>query len=226
VRLSTHSINNFQQFQFEHDLEVSRVYRKAKCPVDEFEFRSFTIRSGAWTALSDISLSDISAISFIALPISPNDIVNGYHFVFRTPTTTEEDERRNSVPPSLEIRNFSTSLRVDGCASTKNVGSNDADPEQPKREHLISAAQSPNPGAAPLSRSPRFTQTSLTRKRHVHAFAKDLTSPTGTGTDRKSDNERAVESSLGATQAAVSSSLYYLPTPPQARQKRHRDSNL
>jgi hypothetical protein len=140
VRLSTHSIDDFQQFQFERDLEGSRVYRKATGPVDEYDSRSFTVRSEAWTALSDISLSDISAISVIALPISPNDIANDYHYVFRTPATTQEDGRRASVLPSGEVRNFSRSLSADGRAPTEFAEPSDAETEHQQCDPSKNAA--------------------------------------------------------------------------------------
>ena len=46
-------------------------------------FRSSVASSHAWSALSDVSLSDVSAISVVCLPISCNDLSNGYHY--RTP---------------------------------------------------------------------------------------------------------------------------------------------
>jgi hypothetical protein len=61
-------------FAFERVLKASRVYRRAKRPTDDRSFRSSIPLSHAWTALSDLSLSDISAISVVALPLAETDI--------------------------------------------------------------------------------------------------------------------------------------------------------
>ena len=70
------------RFEFESDLEASRVYRKAQRDTVDFSFRSSIARTHTWSTLSDLSLSDISAISVIALPMYSSDITNGYHYEF------------------------------------------------------------------------------------------------------------------------------------------------
>ncbi|KAF2649457.1 hypothetical protein K491DRAFT_698082 [Lophiostoma macrostomum CBS 122681] len=73
--------SSMQDLTFERDLKGSWVYRKVRrSTTEDKSFRSSVALSHAWSALSEISLSDISAISVVALPISCNDLVNGYHY--------------------------------------------------------------------------------------------------------------------------------------------------
>jgi hypothetical protein len=69
------------QFSFEEDLESSRPYRQARRDSVDFSFRSSIARSHAWTALSEISLSDISLIAVIALPVDIKEITNAHHYM-------------------------------------------------------------------------------------------------------------------------------------------------
>ncbi|KAF1957608.1 hypothetical protein CC80DRAFT_443975, partial [Byssothecium circinans] len=72
--------SQIRAFEFERDLKESWVYRKARRSTADVSFRSSTALSHAWSALSDISLSEISAISVVALPISSNDLSNGHYY--------------------------------------------------------------------------------------------------------------------------------------------------
>ncbi|KAF2026317.1 hypothetical protein EK21DRAFT_92455 [Setomelanomma holmii] len=64
---------------FEHDLEASRVYSKVRRKSADYSFRSSVAPSHAWSALSDISLADLSTISVIALPLHRDDVKNVFH---------------------------------------------------------------------------------------------------------------------------------------------------
>lgn len=80
-RSSTATIQSqIRSFGFEPDLEGSWVYRKVRKSTSDVSYRSSIALSHAWTALSEISLSDISAISVVALPISSNDLLNGHYY--------------------------------------------------------------------------------------------------------------------------------------------------
>lgn len=68
---------------FEKILFSSRVYHKARNHTSDVSFRSSIAPSHAWTALSDLSLSDISNLSVVALPIQSNDLTNPQHYTFR-----------------------------------------------------------------------------------------------------------------------------------------------
>ncbi|KAH7346055.1 hypothetical protein BKA66DRAFT_505879 [Pyrenochaeta sp. MPI-SDFR-AT-0127] len=79
-RSSKVSIQVRQRSHFEHDLEASRVYRKAQRHSADYSFRSSTAQSHAWSALSDISLADLSVVSVVALPLFRADVTNAYHY--------------------------------------------------------------------------------------------------------------------------------------------------
>ncbi|KAF5253479.1 hypothetical protein FANTH_1550 [Fusarium anthophilum] len=70
------------EFDFEHDLKLSRVYRLAKRDTMDFSVHSSVARTHAWSTLSGISLSDISHISVLALPLYVEDISNPQHYNF------------------------------------------------------------------------------------------------------------------------------------------------
>lgn len=62
---------------FEHVLASSSVYARARSQECDISFTSNQPKSALWSLLSGLSLSQISSISVIALPISMVDIVNG-----------------------------------------------------------------------------------------------------------------------------------------------------
>jgi len=66
---------------FEKDLIASRVYRRIKRDTMDFSMRSSVARSNGWSIFSGMSLSNISEISVLALPILPSDITNPQHYV-------------------------------------------------------------------------------------------------------------------------------------------------
>ncbi|KAF4440720.1 hypothetical protein FACUT_3215 [Fusarium acutatum] len=70
------------KFDFEHDLKLSRVYRHAKGDTMDFSAHSSVALTRAWSSLSGISLSDISHISVLALPLYVEDISNPQHYNF------------------------------------------------------------------------------------------------------------------------------------------------
>jgi hypothetical protein len=67
-------------FGFEKELEKSKPYQKIKGDAVDNSFTSSVLGSHAWTALSDISMAEISAVSVVALPIDWSDITNAYHY--------------------------------------------------------------------------------------------------------------------------------------------------
>ena len=62
------------RFAFEHILEESRVYRMARASECDLSFNSSIPRSHAWTVFSELTLTDISMLSMIALPIYKSDL--------------------------------------------------------------------------------------------------------------------------------------------------------
>ncbi|KAK1828645.1 hypothetical protein QBC39DRAFT_149877 [Podospora conica] len=69
------------ELSFEKDLVASRVYRRIKRDTMDFSMRSSIAQSNRWSIFSGMSLSDISDISVLALPIHPSDISNPQHYV-------------------------------------------------------------------------------------------------------------------------------------------------
>ena len=69
------------ELSFEKDLKASRVYRRIKRDTMDFSMRSSVARSHGWSIFSGMSLSDISEISVLALPLHPTDISNPQHYI-------------------------------------------------------------------------------------------------------------------------------------------------
>ena len=67
-------------FDFENDLETSRPYRRAQRDTMDFSFRSSIAHTNAWSHFSGLSLSKVSIISAIALPLYPDEIENAQHY--------------------------------------------------------------------------------------------------------------------------------------------------
>ena len=72
------------RFDFEADLASSRVYRQIKREtIDRYSRRISVARSTmAWSIFSEISLSAVSAISVLALPLFSSDLTNPQHYKF------------------------------------------------------------------------------------------------------------------------------------------------
>lgn len=70
-------------FDFENDLEASRPYRRVQRATMDFSFRSSIAHTNAWSQFSGISLSKVSIISAIALPLYPDEIENAQHYELR-----------------------------------------------------------------------------------------------------------------------------------------------
>jgi len=67
---------------FEDDLKTSGPYRRAKRQSMDFSFCSSVPQSHAWSALSGLSLSNISVMSVVALPVYADEIANSARYAF------------------------------------------------------------------------------------------------------------------------------------------------
>ena len=76
---ATFQIPDFS-FTFDQDLQTSRVYTRAAHQQSNFSVRSAAVQSLSWSMISGISLSAVSNISVISLPISANELWNGQHY--------------------------------------------------------------------------------------------------------------------------------------------------
>jgi hypothetical protein len=99
--LSTDQYELARSLTFESMLKSSRVYRKVRRHSEQLSFRSSTVPSHAWSALSDVSLSDISAISVLALPLDSADINNAHHYTFAQRTMAHD--HGNGHKPSSNL---------------------------------------------------------------------------------------------------------------------------
>ena len=68
-------------FTFDQVLQRTRVYsRTARLPDRPFSLSSSAVQSVGWSVLSELSVSDVSNISVLALPIFIDDLYNSQHF--------------------------------------------------------------------------------------------------------------------------------------------------
>lgn len=69
-------------FTFEHDLQASRVYNRAISRHSMTSLTSTALYTTALSVFSNLSLSEVSNISFYALPVYSVDLSNSDHYVF------------------------------------------------------------------------------------------------------------------------------------------------
>ena len=87
------------QFPYERELEVSNVYKRCipyKC---DASFRTSSMRSHAWSVFSSQSLSKVSNISIIALPVWSSDLSNANWYNFGNTMDGQQSRRRESEEP-------------------------------------------------------------------------------------------------------------------------------
>lgn len=63
--------------EFEQSLLASWVYRRNQHRDEDMSLRGSVCRMSCWSALSDLSMADISVLSVLALPISIDELHNG-----------------------------------------------------------------------------------------------------------------------------------------------------
>lgn len=68
------------KFSLEGDLGSSRVYQRTQPYASDVSFTSSAVRSHAWSIFSGLSLSQVSSMSAIALPVHGNEIYNCEHY--------------------------------------------------------------------------------------------------------------------------------------------------
>jgi hypothetical protein len=76
-------------FEFETQLEESRVYKRVFLETCDVSFATTAIRPRAWSVFTGISLSEISVISAIALPLSIEEFLDcDWYETLKTASTT------------------------------------------------------------------------------------------------------------------------------------------
>ena len=83
---------------FDRDLQTSRPYIRASKNRESWSATSSAIR---WSRLSGLSLSDISHIAVINLPISPRELSNGQHYSSDNSPGRLKNIMEEELPPSL-----------------------------------------------------------------------------------------------------------------------------
>ncbi|RDW63463.1 hypothetical protein BP6252_11008 [Coleophoma cylindrospora] len=114
----TSSLENVVRvFAFQDDLDSSRVYRRiqrTRIEGDEtYSIHSKTNQTMAWSMMSGMSLSEISNIGVLHLPLSKDEISNNELYRFGDVNTT------NTQPSSLEKSNTSNNRRKTFLASNE-----------------------------------------------------------------------------------------------------------
>ncbi|KAI1030226.1 hypothetical protein LB504_010377 [Fusarium proliferatum] len=82
ISITKETSPSISRFDFEDDLESSRVYRRAVRETMDYSFRSSVAKSHNWSVFSGLSLGDVSIMSVIALPVYQDDITNAEHYDF------------------------------------------------------------------------------------------------------------------------------------------------
>lgn len=81
---STHDLIKGFGFSFDRDLSASRVYTRVSRRTSNSSCSSSVVPSMGWSFQSGLSLADISNISTLSLPISPNELWNAQHYSLHT----------------------------------------------------------------------------------------------------------------------------------------------
>jgi hypothetical protein len=92
-------LNLHQSFQL--DLNTSRVYRRTLSYECDISFTTSVVRTHAWSVFTGLSLSEISEISVIALPLSARDISNPqWYFKYAENPDHRSSKSVKKIPPS------------------------------------------------------------------------------------------------------------------------------
>ena len=175
-KTSSRFLTNFQatafHYSFEIDLNTSRVYRRTEPYQSDVSFTSSNIRTHAWSVFSGMSLSEISVVSALALPLYADDIPNNewYNFGEIGPAVpmggTRYQETMNWPAPSNTQNTTSkiTTLSAIPAAFEKI----------PKESQLPTAPSFTSPGQVPMYQSPAGAEFS--------SSSESAATPTQTGT--------------------------------------------
>ena len=68
-------------FTFDQDLHSSRPYVRAMKRNSVWSAASSALDTNGWSCMSGVSLADVSAISVICLPVSPQELWNGQQYI-------------------------------------------------------------------------------------------------------------------------------------------------
>jgi hypothetical protein len=89
-----------QRYAFQDDLDSSRVYNRAIYRHSQISLTSTALYTTAISVFSKLSLSQVSNISFYALPICAVDLINSECYVFGGEGALPIDSTREIIPPN------------------------------------------------------------------------------------------------------------------------------
>jgi len=89
------------QHEFEQTLYASWVYRRNQNRRESMSIRSSVIRESAWSALSELSLAQISIISVIALPVQRSELFNAQWYALNENQGEEAKDGRKTGKVAL-----------------------------------------------------------------------------------------------------------------------------
>lgn len=104
-----------KRFAFEDDLESSRVYSKAIYRFSQLSMTSTALYTTAFSVFSKLSLSQVSNISFYALPLCAIDLHNSELYIFGEDGAVVLDRR--AIPTPVEQPPCSGSQVSEVCAT-------------------------------------------------------------------------------------------------------------
>ncbi|KAG9233974.1 hypothetical protein BJ875DRAFT_510847 [Amylocarpus encephaloides] len=119
-----------------HDaLYTSRVYKRTRMYESDVSFSTSTLRPHAFSVFSELTLSDISSLSVIALPLYLADVSNGEYYHFGEYIDTEKASIGLSKTPT---NSTSSSFSTQGWLSDAPLEFTwyDASPENSSRQSL------------------------------------------------------------------------------------------
>ena len=147
-------------FAFEEELGRSWVYKRARKDGENCSIFSSAARTASWSMLSGLSLSDISDISVLRLPVYAEDLANSEHYEFsggESGMATTQPLHR--LPDYLDIPSPTPSRRGKAALFLRTLG-RPTTKSSPTSPMIISSpilVESTNPMAEPapsLSLSP------------------------------------------------------------------------
>ena len=115
--------HNMSQFCIETqtELEASRVYRRIAKRHSISSFLS-GLHSAAWSALSGVSLAEISGLSVLSLPISYDELWNPQHYTIAREPHDQTDSSNTSALYPLNFQGVGMGTPWEGLSDTWTVG--------------------------------------------------------------------------------------------------------
>ncbi|KAF5532685.1 Rho guanine nucleotide exchange factor scd1 [Fusarium phyllophilum] len=110
--ISTETSLSIFKFDFEDDLESSRVYRRAVRETMDFSFRSSIARSHNWSVFSGLSLGDVSVMSVIALPVYQGDLANAEQYDFGAEVSATSEQPKSMADQPLLMQCLELKLKL------------------------------------------------------------------------------------------------------------------